>query len=111
MTFSTSIKAALAALVLGVSFAGVAEAGDRVFTATLAQPLSQPSRPIAGEAVWRCEGAACTVTSARSLGVSVCRQLGRRTRSVIIAFGAGDDQLSAEDLARCNAGREAETAQ
>lgn len=107
MTFSNSVKAALVAVALSAGMAGVANANDKVFTATLAEPLSSASRPIAGSMVWRCSETTCTTVTPRSLGAAVCRQLGRQVGGYITAFGTPEESLSAEELARCNAGREA----
>lgn len=105
MTFSNSVKAALLAFAVGASMMGVAHADDKVYTVTLAAPLERAQRPIAGSIVWRCSESTCTTVTPRSLGAAVCRQLGAQTSSVITAFGSEEDSLSAEDLARCNAGR------
>lgn len=90
-----------AAAIFAVSFAGVAFARDTVVTATLQAPSSD-ARVVADSAVWNCTGASCVAVPQHAVSVHGCRDFVRRSHARVTAYGSGDRQLSADELARCN---------
>jgi hypothetical protein len=95
-------RSMLVASVLALSFGGVAHARDQVFSAQLANPTSERAEIIALDTLWRCEADACVAVARHSPTVRACRQFVREAGAVL-AYGPEGDQLSAEELERCNA--------
>lgn len=89
------------AAALSVGFAGAAFARDPVFTATL-DAASQEARVIAQNAIWDCEGATCVARADHAVSVRACRQLVRETGARVLAYGTEAQQLTADEIARCN---------
>jgi len=80
-------------------------------SATLESPVSADNLTAHG-LLWRCAGAQCVATASNSRPVVVCQALAREA-GPMIAFSAGGELLSAEQMARCNSAsdREHRTAQ
>ncbi|NWG52459.1 MAG: hypothetical protein HXY28_01955 [Hydrogenophilaceae bacterium] len=93
-------RSLVAAMVLSTAFVGVAQARD-LFTAQLQAP-AQESRVIARSTLWTCEGDVCRAMPRHGVSVSACRALVREIGPVT-SYGAEDDQLSAAQIAECNA--------
>ncbi len=102
MSFSATAKTLLVGAVIAISLAGAAEARERLFTATLAQPVSEATRVIAGNALWTCEGDTCRAQADHGVTVHACRRLVREAGAVT-AYGPENDLLDAAELERCNA--------
>ena len=98
--------AAVAALSVSLSslISGAALAQDRV-AATLAAPVAAKVRIVAGGGVFACEGATCVAVSApsRAASTAACKALAKEV-GVVTTFASENKSLTAEDLARCNAG-------
>ena len=105
-SFQMSPKAFAKTVVFAATFsaglAGAAFARDAVFTARLAQPAQQ-TRFIADNAVWNCEADTCVARLGHSASVRTCRQFVREAGIAVTAYGPAEAQLSAAELARCNA--------
>ena len=89
------------AVLASASLTGVAFARDQVFSVRLAGP-AQETRVIAENAVWTCEGDSCVARVSHSATVRACRQFVREAGVAVTAYGPEGDQLTAEELARCN---------
>lgn len=89
-----------------ISLGATAAFADTLLTATLTQPVSKPSKVIASDTLWSCDGATCQtmVSDYRAQSVSLCRDLTKEVGAVS-AYGAGGTQFPADQLAKCNAGR------
>lgn len=86
------------------ALAAPAQAKDsRVYyRAELVQPVKDDRTEIIRGVMWRCEGDKCIGTKGRSSAVFDCTRFAREFGAVA-SFTAGDEALSADDLARCNA--------
>ena len=71
------------------------------FSATLAQPASD-TRVIAGGVLFACAGTLCTGPRSGTRPLRVCSDL-RRKVGAIVSFSAQGEDLSDEQLGRCNA--------
>ena len=97
---SVSIASAFAGLAMAPAVAAAPYQSG--YSAALASPLAAPKRQILNGVLWRCEGDACAGAADGSRPVLACQR-------VVDAFGpvarfAGPKgELSADDLARCNA--------
>jgi hypothetical protein len=95
-------KSTFAALVAGALLvAGAAYAGD-AGTAKLEAPAAERTKAIADGAVWQCAGSECVTTLRKAPSVRGCRDLTKEV-GVVTAYGTARAQLSAEQLAQCNA--------
>lgn len=90
---------ALAAATLAAPGAFAAD-GAPHYRAELAAPADK-TRVVAGGLLWRCSGSECLAGKDNSRPLTVCRKLARETAEVT-RFTAAGEELSAEDLARCN---------
>lgn len=99
----TRLSAACAATAFCVLGAGAANATVPI-TATLAAPVAQAARIVAGGAVWHCEGSTCVAGSAdrTTMSVDTCKDLARHAGRVT-AFSSQLRTLDAASLDRCNA--------
>lgn len=98
---SLAFAGAVAALALSPATAAAQpQAG---YSVTLASPLAAPRKRIVNGVLWRCEGDACAGAADGSRPVVACRRIAAAFGPVARFTGANGD-LSAEDLARCNAG-------
>ena len=90
-----------AATVLAAVCAGVAYARDQVVTVQLEAPAAD-ARVVADGAVWNCAEASCRAIPVHAVSVRACREFARRSHARVTAFGSEAEQLSSEELARCN---------
>jgi hypothetical protein len=93
---------ALAFAAAAVTFAAPTAAADGPshYRAELAAP-AEKARVVAGGLLWLCEGTECRAGKDNSRPLTVCRKLARET-SAIARFSAEGEELSADELARCN---------
>ena len=96
------LKSLLIAAVASTAFVGAAYARDPIFTIKLEAPVAEQTRIIASNTVWTCEGDTCVARPAHSVNVRACRQFAREAGVRVTAYGTEGDELSADDLARCN---------
>lgn len=110
----SALKSLLVAAVIGISAIGVADARE-IFTLKLAQPVAAPTRVIALNAIWNCNGDTCTASVDHASTVRSCRQFIRQAGDVrVVAYGPQGSQLSSDEIARCNgetATQQAQTSQ
>ncbi len=98
----TAVKSILFAALASVAFAGPAFARDPVFTVKLEAPLAEQTRVIAQNAIWTCEGDTCLARPNHASNVRSCRQFVREAGARVSAYGPEGDQLTADEIARCN---------
>lgn len=91
-----------AALVLSAAFAGAAYARDPVFTIKLEAPMAEATRVIAQNTLWNCAGDTCVARPNHAATVRSCRQFVNQSGARVVAYGSETDQLSADELSRCN---------
>jgi hypothetical protein len=97
----TTFKSIIVAAVLSSAFAGAAYAQNPTFTARVeAQPAQ--SRVIALNAMWNCSGDTCVAHPDHAVSVRACRQFAHQAGVRVTAYGSEAQQLSADDIARCN---------
>ena len=96
---------AVALLSLGLP-AGPAQAAPRlgVNAVVLATPLAEPRQEIVDGALWRCAGEQCTAPAQGDRAVATCGRVARKIGPVS-RFASPQGDLTAEELARCNATR------
>ncbi|MDE2488900.1 MAG: hypothetical protein KGO51_16025 [Alphaproteobacteria bacterium] len=94
-----TLAAACGALVCLSATAALAE--DPI-TVTLAQPVAQPVKFIAGGAIFNCRGDACIANAptSQTYGVDTCKKVAAKVGAVT-AF-AGRRSLDGTRLSRCN---------
>ena len=99
------MKLPIAAFAAAISFASVSALAAQPVTAKLESPLAQPSKPVAGSAIFDCEGDTCVAANAvdRTTDTAGCRELARQVGK-ITAFGDAKRPFSAAKLAACNEG-------
>lgn len=98
----SALKSIVAAAVLSAAFAAPAFARD-LYTIKLATPVAEQTRVIALNAIWDCNGDTCLARADHGANVRSCRQFVRQSNGLRIAsYGTADDQLSADEIARCN---------
>jgi hypothetical protein len=73
------------------------------YSAALSAPLDAPRREIIRGTLWKCEGDRCTASGQGSRPVMLCARVVKKFGTVT-RFAAPEGELSAEDLAKCNAG-------
>ena len=105
--FPRVITAACLALAGGLaSFAlspAVAAAPSKAgYSVALASPLAAPAKQILNGVLWRCDGDACTGAADGSRPVLACTRVAQ-TFGPVARFTGPRGDLSADDLARCNA--------
>jgi hypothetical protein len=96
-----SLKALSVAAIGVLAYAGAAYAQGDIFTAKLQSPASE-DRIVARSTVWSCEGDTCVARPDHAASVSACRAFVREAGPVV-AYGPAERQLTAEQLAACNA--------
>ncbi len=94
-------KTIVIAAVFGFGMTGSAFARDQVFTARLATPVAERTEVIAENTLWRCDADSCQAVARHAATVRTCRQFVREAGPVL-AYGAAGDELTEEELARCN---------
>ena len=99
-----SIK--LAALAGLLSLAAAPAFADTLLTASLVQPVNKPTKIIASDLLWSCEGATCTTQASDDRAPSgvLCRDLTKQVGAVS-SYGFASSAFAADQLAKCNAGR------
>jgi hypothetical protein len=95
------------AIAAGVCAAGIfttSAMADPIVVAKLKAALTSASKPIAGSAVFICQGDTCTASnpSTGTNSTPACRELVREVGQVE-SFGSDRRMLTADELARCNA--------
>jgi len=95
------VRSIVIAALASASFAGVAYARDAVFTVKLAAPATE-NQVIAQNTVWNCEGDTCLARPSHAVTVRACRQFVRQANARVVAYGAEGDELTADEIARCN---------
>lgn len=96
------LRSTAIAAVLSTAFSAPAFARD-VYTIKLATPVAEPTRIIALNTIWDCSGDTCLARADHGANVRSCRQFVRQSGGLrISSYSAGDDQLTAAELARCN---------
>ncbi|MBY0563361.1 MAG: hypothetical protein K2P58_04160 [Hyphomonadaceae bacterium] len=98
----SALRSVVIAALASMSFAGAAYARDAIFTARLETPVAQQTRVIAQNTIWTCEGDTCRARADHASTVRACRQLGRELDGRIVAYGPEGDELTADEIARCN---------
>ena len=84
------------------TFVGSAFARDPVFTVKLAAPVAEQTRVIAQNTLWNCAGDTCQARPNHAATVRSCRQFVHELGAPVLAYGSEADQLTAEELSRCN---------
>ena len=90
---------AFAAAAPGLASAQGASAG---YSATLAAPAPAAKKAVINGVVWRCEGDACAAPLDGARPAIACGKM-VRAFGAVTRFASPKGDLSAEDLARCNA--------
>lgn len=101
-SMSLTARTVLAAAILSFGFSGVAFARNDTLTARLAQPAAA-ARVIAGNAVWTCANDTCAARVNSGPSVHSCREFVREAGAAVTSYGSEQQQLSAAQLASCNA--------
>lgn len=97
----TTFKSILVAAVLSSAFAGAASAQGSTFTARVDGQPAQ-TRLIAINTMWNCSGDTCIAHPNHAVSVRACRQFAHEAGVRVTAYGSEAQQLSADELARCN---------
>lgn len=98
----SALKSIVAAAVISAAFVAPAFARD-LYTIKLAAPVAEQTRIIALNTIWDCEGDTCLARADHGANVRSCRQFVRESDGLrIVSYGTADDQLSADEVARCN---------
>jgi len=94
-----TLAAACAAV---ISLSATSAMAGEVVTAKLSQPVAQPTKFIAGGAVFKCEGDACVASAptSQTYGVDTCKAVAARVGPV--ATFAGRRSFDQDRLAQCN---------
>jgi len=97
----TTFKSIIVAVVLSTAFAGAAYAQGSTFTAKVDGQAPQ-TRLIAINTMWNCSGDTCIAHPNHAVSVRACRQFAHQAGVRVTAYGTEQQQLSSEELARCN---------
>jgi len=75
------------------------------YFATLAQPVAEEKVYVVDQNLWRCKADKCSLISnpVDAASIRSCNALSRQVGSVS-SYGKSGHMLSADDLAKCNAG-------
>ncbi len=106
-----TVRSILFAAVASFAITGNAFARDAVFSAKLEAPAPEQTRVIVQNAVWICRGDTCLARPGHASTVRSCRQFVREIGVRVSAYGPENDQLSADEIARCNGDSGAQQAQ
>ncbi|MFN4039516.1 MAG: CC_3452 family protein [Erythrobacter sp.] len=82
------------------SAAPLQAAGGGYYTATLANPAEAKSQVLGGVA-WNCQGNTCVAGKGDARPLRICRGLARKYGEVS-SFKANGEDMTAEELAKCN---------
>lgn len=96
----TTFKSVVLAAVLSTAFAGAAYAQGSTFTARVDGQAQ--ARIIASNTMWNCSGDTCVAHPNHSVSVHACRQFAHQAGVRVTAYGSEQQQLSSDELARCN---------
>lgn len=96
------IRTFVLAAVLSAGLAAPAFARDPVFTVKLEAPVTEQTRVIAQNTIWNCEGDTCVARPNHASTVRSCRQFVREADARVVAYGPAGNELSADEIARCN---------
>ncbi|MGQ0531915.1 MAG: CC_3452 family protein [Caulobacteraceae bacterium] len=106
----SAFRSIVAAAIISAAFATPALARD-VYTIRLAAPVAEQTRVIALNTIWDCNGDTCLARADHGANVRSCRQFVRESNGLRIAsYGSADDQLTADEVARCNGETQAQQA-
>ena len=97
-----AVKSILFAACASFAFVGPAFARDAVFTVKLEAPVAAQTRVIAQNAIWTCVDDTCLARPSHAATVRSCRQFVREAGARVSAYGPEGDQLTADEIARCN---------
>jgi hypothetical protein len=97
----TTFKSIIVAAVLSTAFAGAAYAQGSTFTAKVDGQAPQ-TRLIAINTMWNCSGDTCIAHPNHAVSVRACRQFAHQAGVRVTAYGSESQQLSADEIARCN---------
>lgn len=98
----SALRSIVAAAVISAAFVAPAFARD-LYTIRLATPVAEETRIIALNTIWDCSGDTCLARADHGANVRSCRQFVRQSNGLRIAsYGTANDQLSADEIARCN---------
>jgi hypothetical protein len=98
----SALRSIVAAAVISAAFVAPAFARD-VYTIKLAAPVAEQTRVIALNAIWDCEGDTCVARADHGANVRSCRHFVRESNGLrIVSYASGNDQLSVDEVARCN---------
>lgn len=86
---------------MATSTAPANAAGAAYYNATLAAPAGDKTA-VAGGVAWTCEGTTCVANKASARPLRICRGLNRKFGE-IAAFKVEGAEISADELAKCNA--------
>lgn len=98
----SAARTILFAVLASVAFAGAASARNAVFTAKLEAPLAEQTQIIAQNTLWSCNGDTCQARPSHASTVRSCRQFVREAGARVSAYGPAGDELTADEIARCN---------
>lgn len=98
----TTLISRLLALAL-IGSAVPAAAAPAWWSAGLATPLEAPRSAIVNSVMWKCAGDQCSAPAQDSRPLLVCRKVARKFGPVT-RFASPEGALSADELAKCNAG-------
>ena len=89
-----------------LSLGATAAFADTLVTASLVQPVNKPTKIIASDTMWSCDGSTCQtqISDDRAMAGGVCRDLTKEVGAVS-AYGAGGVSFATDRLAKCNADR------
>ncbi len=99
----TTFKSFIVAALMSSAFAASAYAQGSTFTAKVDGQVAQ-SRIIAINTMWNCSGDTCVAHPDHAVSVRACRQFAHQAGARVTAYGSESQQLSADELARCNGG-------
>ena len=105
----TTFKSIIFAAVLSTAFAGAAYAQGSTFTAKVEGQAAQ-TRLIAINTMWNCSGDTCVAHPNHAVSVRACRQFAHQAGVRVTAYGSEQQQLSSEELARCNGDQDVQQA-
>jgi hypothetical protein len=79
---------------------------DTLVTASLVQPMQKPTKVIAADTLWSCDGSTCQtqISDDRAMAGGVCRDLTKQV-GALSAYDAGGASFPTDRLAKCNAVR------
>jgi hypothetical protein len=98
----SALRSIVAAAIISAAFVAPAFARE-VYTIKLAAPVAAQTRIIALNTIWDCEGDTCLARADHGANVRSCRQFVRQANGLrITSYGTASEQLSADEVARCN---------